>query len=187
MKKIAAMLLCICLIAAFSVTAFAQNTDGGDSHITTIVPDSHKITVISDGVEVFIGGTAAKEFTVERLSEPTVVFKPEKNRRIVQVLLDDNDITNNIEGDSYTFEPVYKDMIVTVTTESYTEESTASEPESESPESTPAESSQNSQGSIPLQTGETTNIAFWIVLIIVSAVIFTLSRQSSKKKTDKQA
>ncbi|MGN0470150.1 MAG: hypothetical protein ACI4GV_04480 [Acutalibacteraceae bacterium] len=186
MKKIAAMLLCICLIATFSVTAFAQNTAGGDSHITTVVPGSHKITVISDGAEVFVNGTAGKEFTVERLSEPTAVFKAEKNRRIVQVLLDDNDITNNIGGDSYTFEPVYKDMVLTVITESYTEESTASEPESESPESTPAESSQNSQDSIPLQTGETTNIAFWIVLIIVSAVIFTLSRQSSKKKSDKQ-
>ncbi|MDD6488718.1 MAG: hypothetical protein PUG48_02740 [Clostridia bacterium] len=186
MKKIAAMLLCICLIATFSVTAFAQNTAGGDSYITTVVPGFHKITVISDGAEVFIDGTAGKEFTVERLSEPTAVFKAEKNRRIVQVVLDDNDITDNIEGDSYTFEPVYKDMILTVTTEGYTEESTTSEPESESPESTPAESSQNSQGSIPMQTGETTNIAFWIVLIVLSAVIFTLSRQSSKKeKTNK--
>ena len=180
MKKIAAMLLCICLIAAFSITAFAQNSAGGDSHITTVVPSSHKITVISDGAEVSIDGTASKEFTVERLSEPTAVFKAEKNRWIVRVLLDDNDITNNIRGDSYTFEPVYKDMILTVTTESYTEESTTSEPESESPESTPAESSQNSQGSTPPQTGETTNIAFWIILIVLSVVIFTLSRQHSK-------
>lgn len=201
MKKIAAMLLCLCLIVAFPLTAFAKNTDGGDTHISTVVPGFHKITVNADGAEAFINGTASKEFTVERLSEPTVVFKPESGKRISGVLLNGEDITDKITDDSYTLEPVYEDKIMTVTTEVYieppTENPSATQPTTEKPttgiepttnpptgnqgNSSTGGNNANNQGKNPLQTGESFNIALLIVFMISFIFIITLSRRHTKK------
>ena len=139
MKKIAVMLLCLCLIAAFPLTAFAQNTNGGDTHISTVVPSSHKITVDADGAEVLINGTAATEFTVERLSAPTITFKPESGKQISSVMLNGEDITDKITDGSYTLESVYQDIVVSVTTEAIIQPPTVeppTEPTTENPSTT---------------------------------------------------
>ena len=201
MKRIAAALLCLCLIAAFPLTALAQNTSGGDAHISAKVPDSHKITAAADGVEVFVNGTAGKEFTVERLSAPTVTFKPKSGKRISKVMLNGEDITDKITDGSYTLEPVYQDLVITVNTEDYTEPATetpeptepTTQPTTETPKPTKpttqpttekptgTDPTIKTQSGNPVQTGEIFNIALWIVLIISFAVIITLSRRRSKK------
>lgn len=191
MKRIAAALLCLCLIAAFPLTALAQNTSGGDAHISAKVPDSHKITVAADGVEVLINSTASNEFTVERLSAPTVTFKPKIGKRISKVMLNDEDITDKITDGSYTLEPVYQDLVITVNTEDYTEPATetpeptepTTQPTTETPSATEPTTNKQSgyKGTNPVQTGEIFNIALWIVFLISFAVIITLSRRRSKK------
>lgn len=206
MKKIAAALLCLCLIAAFPLTAFAQNTAGGDTHISTVVPGFHKITVISDRAEVSVNGTVAAEFTVERLSEPTAVFKPDIGYRIISVLLNGEDITDKITDGSYTLEPVYEDKIIIVTTEGVVEPPTTepttenpstteptTEPKTENPSTTEPDSTEptsnpqsGSQGTNPVQTGQAVHIALWIVFMISLAAIIVLSRRHSRKEiTDK--
>lgn len=132
MKKAAATLLCICLIAAFPLTAFAQTTEGDNtSVIKTVVPSKHEISVSADGAEVIINGKSATDFEIDRLSEPTITFKPESGKRISQVLLNGEDITAKITDGSYTLPPVYEDLVITVTTEDYTEPTT--EPTTEAP------------------------------------------------------
>lgn len=132
MKKAAATLLCICLIAVFPLTAFAQTTEGDNtSVIKTVVPSKHEISVSADGAEVIINGKSATDFEIDRLSEPTITFKPESGKRIRQVLLNGEDITNKITDGSYTLPPVYEDLVITVTTEDYTEPTT--EPTTEKP------------------------------------------------------
>lgn len=132
MKKAAATLLCICLIAVFPLTAFAQTTEGDNtSVIKTVVPSKHEISVSADGAEVIINGKSATDFEIDRLSEPTITFKPESGKRIRQVLLNGEDITDKITDGSYTLPPVYEDLVITVTTEDYTEPTT--EPTTEKP------------------------------------------------------
>ena len=199
MKKIAVMLLCLCLIAAFPLTAFAQNTNGGDTHISTVVPSSHKITVDADGAEVLINGTAATEFTVERLSAPTITFKPESGKQISSVMLNGEDITDKITDGSYTLESVYQDIVISVTTEAIIQPPTVeppTEPTTETPSTTAPttnpqsgsqgnsateESNTNNQGTNPIQTGQAVHIALWIVFMISLAAIIVLSRRHSKK------
>ncbi|MGN0463045.1 MAG: hypothetical protein ACI4HZ_11455 [Ruminococcus sp.] len=199
MKKIAVMLLCLCLIAAFPLTAFAQNTNGGDTHISTVVPSSHKITVDADGAEVLINGTAATEFTVERLSAPTITFKPESGKQISSVMLNGEDITDKITDGSYTLESVYQDIVISVTTEAIIQPPTVeppTEPTTENPSTTAPttnpqsgsqgnsateESNTNNQGTNPIQTGQAVHIALWIVFMISLAAIIVLSRRHSKK------
>ena len=132
MKKAAATLLCICLIAVFPLTAFAQTTEGDNtSVIKTVVPSKHEISVSADGAEVIINGESATDFEIDRLSEPTITFKPESGKRISRVLLNGEDITDKITDGSYTLPPVYEDLVITVTTEDYTEPTT--EPTTEAP------------------------------------------------------
>ena len=132
MKKAAATLLCICLIAVFPLTAFAQTTEGDNtSVIKTVVPSKHEISVSADGAEVIINGKSATDFEIDRLSEPTITFKPESGKRIRQVLLNGEDITDKITDGSYTLPPVYEDLVIAVTTEDYTEPTT--EPTTEAP------------------------------------------------------
>ena len=131
MKKAAATLLCICIIAVFPLTAFAQTTEGDNtSVIKTVVPSKHEISVSADGAEVIINGKSATDFEIDRLSEPTITFKPESGKRISQVLLNGEDITAKITDGSYTLPPVYEDIVIAVTTEDYTEPTT--EPTTES-------------------------------------------------------
>lgn len=201
MKRIAAVLLCLCLIATFLLTAFAQNTDGGDTHISTVVPSSHKISVSAEGAEVSVNGVTAKEFIVDRLSQPTITFKPESGKRISKVMLNGEDITDKITDGSYTLESVYQDLVITVNTEDYTEPATetpeptepTTQPTTETPKPTKpttqpttekptgTDTTIKTQSGNPVQTGEIFNIAPWIVLIISFAVIITLSRRRSKK------
>lgn len=142
MKKIAVMLLCLCLIAAFPLTAFAQVTgsDGDNtSVIKTVVPSQHKISFSVEGVEVILDGESGTEFTVDRLSKPTITFKPKDGKRISKVLLNGEDITDKITDGSYTLESVYQDIVISVTTEAIIQPPTVeppTEPTTENPSTT---------------------------------------------------
>ncbi|MGN0487657.1 MAG: carboxypeptidase-like regulatory domain-containing protein [Ruminococcus sp.] len=118
MKKIASLLLCLCLVFSLPTVAFAQTAESsGDAVISASVPETHKITVYADGADVMFNGEMQDSFTVERLSEPTVIIRAESGKSVKQVLLNGEDITSQIKGGYYTLEPVYEDKTLTVITE----------------------------------------------------------------------
>lgn len=118
MKKIASLLLCLCLVFSLPTVAFAQTAESsGDAVISASVPETHKITVCADGADVMFNGEMQDSFTVERLSEPTVIIRAESGKSVKQVLLNGEDITSQIKGGYYTLEPVYENKTLTVITE----------------------------------------------------------------------
>ncbi|MCI5727349.1 MAG: carboxypeptidase-like regulatory domain-containing protein [Clostridium sp.] len=121
MKKIASLLLCLCLVFSLSTVAFAQTVseseNSGKSVISTSVPYSHTVTVSASGAEVLFDGSLQNSFVVDRLSKPTVIIRANSGKAIKQVLLNDEDITSKIKGGYYTFESVYDDKTLTVITE----------------------------------------------------------------------
>ena len=121
MRKITAFLLCFCLLSIGSVTAFAQTVSqdgtGGDSIISVTVPDSHILTVSAEHARVFYDGQWGKNFSVERLSSPQLLIRPENGYRVTRVTLNGEDVTEQVQGGYYTLEPVYEDKRLVVETE----------------------------------------------------------------------
>ncbi|MBR1392917.1 MAG: hypothetical protein IJ561_03675 [Ruminococcus sp.] len=111
MKKIAALLLCISLLTAPCLTAYAEaNSAPGEATIGTVVPDSHKVKVkVTGNVDFSLNGETGDEFTVPRLSEPKLKVTPKPGERITSVTLDGEDITDKLKDGTYTLPPVYED------------------------------------------------------------------------------
>lgn len=121
MKKIASLLLCLCLVFSLPTVAFAQTVsqsgNGGNAVISASVPNTHKITVSANGANVLFNGEIQDSFTVERLSQPMLIIRAESGKAVKQVLLNGVDITSQIKGGYYTLEPVYEDKTLTIITE----------------------------------------------------------------------
>ena len=111
MKKIITLFLSLLLLCSMSMTAFAN-----EATISTIVPDSHTITVTADDADVFCNGQSGNLFTVERLSEPTLLIRAASGKEITKIQLNGENITAKVEGGYYTLEPIYEDKTLTVET-----------------------------------------------------------------------
>ena len=183
MKKLTALLLCILLMFVCSVTAFAQTVG-----IDTVVPDSHTVTVnITGDATAELDGEAGTTFTVERLSEPVLRFIPADGKQIVKITLNGEDITDQLDGDTYKLAPVYEDMTldVQVQTEDVPEQPT--EKPTEAPTTAPAtepasatpDSGSSSGNSLP-QTGQIVIPIF--LLLIIGGLFITLGVRMSKSK-----
>ena len=113
MRKIAAFLLCLCLLSVGSVTAFAKNVsqddEGGSAVISVTVPDSHTLTVSASHAQVLCGGQWGESFSVERLSEPRMLIRPEDGYKVTKVTLNGEDVTEAVIGGYYTLGPVYEE------------------------------------------------------------------------------
>lgn len=185
MKKLTALLLCILLMFVCSVTAFAQTVG-----IDTVVPDTHTVTVnVTGDATVELDGEAGTTFTVDRLSEPVLRFIPADGKQIVKITLNGEDITDQLDGDTYKLAPVYEDMMldVQVQTEEVPEQPT--EKPTEAPTTAPAtepasatpDSGSSSGNSLP-QTGQIV-IPIFILLIIGGLFIVLGVRMSKSKKS----
>lgn len=185
MKKLTALLLCILLMFVCSVTAFAETVG-----IDTVVPDTHTVTVnITGDATAELDGEAGTTFTVERLSEPVLRFIPADGKQIVKITLNGEDITDQLDGDTYKLAPVYEDMTldVQVQTEDVPEQPT--EKPTEVPTTAPAtepasatpDSGSSSGNSLP-QTGQIV-IPIFILLIIGGLFIVLGVRMSKSKKS----
>ncbi|MGN1315437.1 MAG: hypothetical protein ACI4VW_00030 [Acutalibacteraceae bacterium] len=121
MKRITSLLLCLCLVFSLSTVVFAgtvpESESIGKSVISTSVPYSHTVTVSAKGADVMFNGELRESFTVERLSQPTLIVRAESGKSVKQVLLNGVDITSQIKGGYFTLEPVYEDKTLTVITE----------------------------------------------------------------------
>lgn len=124
MRKIAAFLLCFCLLFAGSATVSAQEItqaeEGAGTVISVTVPDSHMLTVSADHAQVFIGSVSGTGFNVERLSEPTLLIRPESGYRVTKVTVNGVDVTAQLLGGYYTLSDVYEDKALVVETETVT-------------------------------------------------------------------
>ena len=114
MKKIAVFLLCLSMLSASAVTAYAEendaNTAPGEATIGTEVPDSHKIIITVEGnVDFTVNGETGTEFEVERLSQPVIEIKAKDGEKITKVTLNGEDITDQLVDGKYTLPPVYED------------------------------------------------------------------------------
>lgn len=102
-------------------------TDGSPYYVlgetvsgSTNPPASYTITVTADGADVFCNGQSGKQFTIDRLSEPTLLIRSVSGKEITQVLLNGEDVTNQVKGGYYTLEPIYENKVLTVVTKDAT-------------------------------------------------------------------
>ena len=153
MKKIAVFLLCLSMLSASAVTAYAEendaNTAPGEATIGTEVPDSHKITVtVTGNADVTLDGKSGTKFEVERLSEPTLEIKAKDGEKITKVTLNGEDITDQLVDGKYTLPPIYEDGAydVQVETEALPADD-SSEPDSSKPDSSSSGSSSKADNS----------------------------------------
>ena len=119
MKKITALLLCFLLLCTCSLTAFAAEPEAEETNtvISVTVPDTHKITVAADSARVFYEGVSGEKFTVGRLSEPRLLIRAESGKVIKSVMINGEDVTEELHGGYLDLDAVYKDKVITVTTE----------------------------------------------------------------------
>lgn len=120
MKKIAVFLLCLSMLSASALTAYAEepNTAPGEATIGTVVPDSHKITIkVTGNANVTVGGKEGSEFEVERLSEPVIEIKAKDGEKITKVTLNGEDITDKLVDGKLTLDPIYEDKALDIKVE----------------------------------------------------------------------
>ena len=117
MKKLAGLLCALALLCGFCLPVFADNNDNAVK-ITTTVPSTHTITVAqADGATVICNGQPGTTFTVERLSQPQLLVRPDSGRVLTRVLVNGADVTGSVQGGYYTLPAVYEDLTLQVETD----------------------------------------------------------------------
>lgn len=120
MKKLTAMLFCFCFLLASPLTVFAQSVtqDGseGSAVISATVPDSHTVAVDADHAQAFYNSVGGTNFTVDRLSEPRFLIRPENGYRVTKVTLNGEDVTAQLMSGYLTLPAVYEDKTLAVET-----------------------------------------------------------------------
>lgn len=143
MKKAAAFLLSLSMLAAVSLTAFAEdtpppNTAPGEAVIGTEVPAGHTVTVTLIGEGSYtLDGSTGSVFTVERLAQPKLEITPGEGGEIISVTLNGTEIVSEVIDGKYQLAPVYedKDIVITIETHFVPPDSSESEPDSSEPTS----------------------------------------------------
>lgn len=118
MRKITTLLLTLLLLFSLNITVNAQEVT-----IRTSVPDRHTLTVNAQHADVFYQEKAGTEFEIERLSEPTLLIRPDDGYKVSKVTLNGEDITDKIIGGYYTLEPVFEEKMLVVETVDVTTDS----------------------------------------------------------------
>ena len=188
-KNLAGLLCALALLCSFCLPVFADNNDG-TVKITTTVPSTHTITVTqADGAAVICNGQPGTTFTVERLSQPQLLFSPDSGRALSRVTVNGADVTALLQGGYYTLPAVYEDLTLQVETDAAPQTTTppaqATTPPAQtatSPAQTAAPSAQTAaspaQTATPTfripQTGDAARPALLLVLALCSAVLFVL-------------
>ena len=166
MKKLAAMLLCLSMLSAGALTAYAEeelDISPGEATIGTEVPDSHNITItVTGNADVTVNGKEGSEFEVERLSEPVIKIKAKDGEKITKVLLNGEDITDKLVDGKLTLDPIYeyKALDIQVETEALPVDSSqpdSSTPDSSAPDSSKPDSSSSKPDSTKPSDGSTNN------------------------------
>lgn len=195
-KKLTVLLCALALLCSFCLPVFADNNESTVT-ITATVPSTHTITVKqADGAAVTCNGKSGTTFTVERLSQPQLLVRPDSGRVLTRVLVNGADVTAAVQDGSYTLPAVYEDLTLQVETAAAPQTTTpspqATTPPAQAttpPAQTAAPSAQTATSSaqtaapsaqtaaptfrIP-QTGDAARPALLLVLALCSAVLFVL-------------
>ena len=173
MKKLTVLLCALALLCGLCLPVFADST----IQITTTVPSTHTITVAqADGAAVTCNGQSGTTFTVERLSQPKLLVRPDSGRVLTRVLVNGADVTASVQDGSYTLPAVYEDLTLQVETAA-APQATTSSPQATTP---PAQAAAPTFR-IP-QTGDAARPALLLVLALCSAVLFVLLWRKKGKK-----
>ena len=159
MRRIAVLGLCLCLFPYCAMTAFAEDTTTlaatqNDAVISVSVPYAHTLTVTApDGVTATLAGVSGNNFSVERLSEPTLAVNIPDGQEIVKIMLNGEDVTDKFVNRRYKLPPVYENLALEVETRSVepttstTEPTTSSTTDSTTSSTTTSESSSTTSDS----------------------------------------
>ena len=159
MRRIAVLGLCLCLFPYCAMTAFAEDTTTlaatqNDAVISVSVPYAHTLTVTApDGVTATLDGVSGNNFSVERLSEPTLAVNIPDGQEIVKIMLNGEDVTDKFVNRRYKLPPVYENLALEVETRSVepttstTEPTTSSTTDSTTSSTTTSESSSTTSDS----------------------------------------
>ena len=161
MKKIAVFLLCLSMLSAGALTAYAQeepNIAPGEATIGTEVPDSHKLTVtVTGNADVTVNDKEGSEFEVERLSQPVIEIKAKEGEKITKVLLNSEDITDKLVEGKLTLDPIYQDKALDIQVETEALPIDSSQPDSSTPDSSTPDSSKQDSSSSKSDSTKTDN------------------------------
>ena len=134
MRRIAVLGLCLCLFPYCAMTAFAEDTTTlaatqNDAVISVSVPYAHTLTVTApDGVTATLDGVSGNNFSVERLSEPTLAVNIPDGQEIVKIMLNGEDVTDKFVNRRYKLPPVYENLALEVETRSVEPTTSTTEP-----------------------------------------------------------
>ena len=194
MKKLAAMLLCLSMLSAGALTAYAEeepDTNPGEATIGTEVPDSHNITItVTGNADVTVNGKEGSEFEVERLSEPVIKIKAKDGEKITKVLLNGEDITDKLVDGKLTLDPIYEDKALDIQVETELLPVDSSEPDSSTPDSSAPDSSKpDSSSSKPDSTkpsdGSTNNPVTGVIGTVSVGGLAVLAALTMLKRKNK--
>ena len=199
-KKLTVLLCALALLCSFCLPVFADST----VTITTTVPSTHTITVAqADGAAVTCNGKSGTTFTVERLSQPQLLVRPDSGRVLTRVLVNGADVTASVQDGSYTLPAVYEDLTLQVETDAAPQTTTpspqtttppaqATTPPAQTATSSAQTTTSSAQTAAPPaqttasptqtaaptfripQTGDAARPALLLVLALCSAVLFVL-------------
>lgn len=130
MKRIAVLGVCLCLFPYCVMTAFAEEQPSKQTqgaNISVSIPEQYTITVIAPkGAEASLNDGATSTITVDRFGEFDFEIKLKEGYRLLQVLLNDEDITDQLVNMTYHGVSVYENMLFQIITEPITSETTTS-------------------------------------------------------------
>ena len=122
MKKIAALLLCVFLLLACSMTVCAtgeltEKEPEETVNVTTTVPDGLALKVMATNVQICIDGIASESFTITRQDTPTLELIPAEDFYIQAVYINGADVTGRVKDGCLTLDPVFEDLELVVLTQ----------------------------------------------------------------------
>ena len=130
MIRIAVLGVCLCLFPYCAMTAFAEEQPSKQTqgaNISVSIPEQYTITVIAPkGAEASLNDGATSTITVDRFGEFDFEIKLKEGYRLLQVLLNDEDITDQLVNMTYHGASVYENMLFQIITEPITSETTTS-------------------------------------------------------------
>lgn len=123
-------------------------TINNNAVIEVSVPFEHTLTVTApDGVTVTLDGVSGNNFSVERLSEPTLVVSVPDGQEIVKIVLNGEDVTDKFANGRYKMPPVYENLALEVETRSVEPTTSTIEPTTSSTTDSTTSSTTTSESS----------------------------------------
>lgn len=130
MKKILCIFLAGLCLMSTSLTAVAMNEvqKSENTLLEAVVPNTHKLTVITDGNGyVNLDGVKANtDNEVARLSTHVLSFVGNKNYVFNTLIINGKDMTSAVKNSEYTLSNIYEDIKVEVTFKSKSDSSSKS-------------------------------------------------------------